>query len=91
MGKPVPSISQNILSELETFTKFRRALRRSDQLALDDLYNAAEKHLVAAHVSNALPFEVMLLSMLLEQHKEVARLRSKLKNLPHPNTWDDSQ
>jgi hypothetical protein len=51
-------------------------LRRSDQLALDDLFAAAQKHLAAAsYAAHALPFETFLLSMLLEEHKEVMRLR----------------
>jgi hypothetical protein len=55
---------------------FRRALRRSDQLVLDDLFAAARQHIAAAaYASHALPFEVFLLSMLLEEHKEVVRLR----------------
>jgi hypothetical protein len=31
------------------------------------------------YASHALPFEVMLLSMLLEEHKEVMRLRERLE------------
>ena len=55
---------------------FRRALRRGDQQALDDLFAAARKHLsAAAYAAHALPFETFLLAMLLEEHKEVIRLR----------------
>ena len=63
------------MQEQESFARFRRALRRSDQLALDDLFAAAHQHLAAAaYAAHALPFEVLLLAMLLEEHKEVARL-----------------
>jgi hypothetical protein len=59
---------------------FRRALRRSDQISLDDLFSNARQHLAAAqYASHALPFEVFLLSMLLEEHKEVVRLRQLLE------------
>ena len=75
MGRTVPSITQVFLQEQESFARFRRALRRSDQLALDDLFAAAHQHLAAAaYAAHALPFEVLLLAMLLEEHKEVARL-----------------
>ena len=41
---------------------------------------ASRQHLAAAaYASHLLPFEVMLLSMLLEQHKEVVRLRRQLE------------
>jgi hypothetical protein len=79
MGRTVPSITQAFLQEQEAFTRFRRALRRSDQLALDDLFASARQHLAAtAYASHALPFETLLLAMLLEEHKEVMRLRERL-------------
>ena len=76
MGRTLPSITQVFLQEQESFARFRRALRRSDQKALDDLFAAAHKHLAAAaYASHALPFEIFLLSMLLEEHKQVLRMR----------------
>lgn len=76
MGRTLPSVTQVFLREQESFLRFRRALRRSDQKALDDLFAAAHKHLAAAaYASHALPFEVFLLSMLLEEHKQVLRMR----------------
>lgn len=80
MGRTIPSMTQVIIQEQETFNRFRRALRREDQLVLDELFIAARKHSAAAsYASNALPFEVILLSMLLEQHKEIQYLQQKLE------------
>ena len=82
MGRTIPSITQSFLQEQESFSRFRRALRRSDQLALDDLFASAHKHLAAAaYASHALPFEMFLLAMLLEEHKEVMRLRGMVEGL----------
>jgi hypothetical protein len=79
MGRTLPSITQAFLIEQDSFGRFRRALRRSDQLALDDLFSSARQHLAAAqYAAHALPFEVFLLSMLLEEHKEVMRLRGQM-------------
>ncbi len=79
MGRTLPSVTQVFLHEQESFLRFRRALRRSDQKALDDLFAAAHKHLAAAaYASHALPFEIFLLSMLLEEHKQVLRMRYML-------------
>jgi hypothetical protein len=65
------------MQEQEAFSRFRRALRRSDQLVLDDLFASARNHLAAAaYAANALPMETFLLAMLLEEHKEVIRLRT---------------
>jgi hypothetical protein len=70
------------MQEQEAFGRFRRALRRSDQLALDDLFAAARNHLAAAaYAANALPMETFLLSMLLEEHKEVIRLRTLVEGM----------
>ncbi len=82
MGRTLPSATQLFLQEQEAFSRFRRALRRSDQEAFDDLFAAARRHIAAAsYASHALPFEVFLLSMLLEEHKEVLRLRRMLEEL----------
>ena len=82
MGRTLPSITQAFLQEQESFNRFRRALRRSDQIVLDDLFAAARQHLAAAaYASHILPFEVFLLAMLLEEHKEVRRLRNQVEDL----------
>jgi hypothetical protein len=78
MGRTLPSITQTFLQEQESFARFRRALRRSDQQVLDNLFAAAHQHLAAAaYASNALPFETFLLAMLLEEHKQVMALKEK--------------
>ena len=82
MGRTLPSITMAFLEEQASFDRFRRALRRSDQLALDDLFSAARQHLAAAaYASNALPMETFLLAMQIEDHKEVMHLRTEIENL----------
>jgi hypothetical protein len=86
MGRTLASITQAFLDEETSFSKFRRALRRSDQLVLDDLFASARQHLAAAaYASHALPFETILLCMLLEEHKEVIRLRQFVEELRDRN------
>lgn len=82
MGRTTTSITQAFLEERAAFARFRRALRRQDQLVLDDLFASAQKHLAAAaYASHALPFETFLLAMLLEEHKEVLRLCRLMEEL----------
>ncbi len=82
MGRTLASATQVLIHEEGAFSRFRRALRRSDQLALDDLFDAAQNHLsAAAYAAHSLPFESFLLAMLLEEHKEVMRLRQSLAEL----------
>jgi hypothetical protein len=82
MGRTLPSITQSLSEEQAAFNRFRRALRRSDQLALDELFVAARQHMAAAaYAANLLPMETFLLAMLLEEHKEIIRLRDRLEAL----------
>jgi len=82
MGRTLPSATQLMLQEEAALSRFRRALRRGDQLAFDDLFSAAQKHVsAAAYAAHALPFETFLMAMLLEEHKEVMRLRASVKML----------
>jgi len=82
MGRTLPSATVVFMQEEAAFARFRRVLRRADQLALDDLFVSARQHIAAAqYASHALPFEVFLLSMLLEEHKEVMRLRERVEAL----------
>ena len=79
MGRTLPSITQAFLQEQQSLARFRRALRIEDQRALDDLLGASRQHLAAAaYASHLLPFEVMLLAMLVEEHKLVLHLRQEL-------------
>lgn len=80
MGRTLPTITDAFYREQESFNRFRRALRRSDQKVLDDLFASARLHLAAAsYAADALPMETFLLAMLLEQHKEVMRLRAQVE------------
>ncbi|NIS80603.1 MAG: hypothetical protein GTO14_10450 [Anaerolineales bacterium] len=82
MGRTLPSITNAFLQEQQSLSRFRRALRLEDQRALDDLLAASRHHLAAAaYASHLLPFETMLLAMLVEEHKEVRRLRQRLDDL----------
>jgi len=82
MGRTLPSATQIMLKEEAALVRFRRALRRGDQLVFDDLFTAAQKHISAtAYAAHALPFETFLMAMLLEEHKEVMRLCKILETL----------
>jgi hypothetical protein len=89
MGRTQKAVTPQLEEELSSLKKFRRALRQADQRALDDLLVGARLHLSAiAYAAHVLPFEAMLLSMLLESHKknlnkedEIEYLRKELEKL----------
>jgi hypothetical protein len=62
--------------EICMLKKFRSALRREDQEQFDALMAYSKCHVSAGSYSSRLnPFESMVLAMLLEQQKEISRLR----------------
>jgi hypothetical protein len=82
MGNVTPTITDLLHTEEANLAKFRRALRREDQLVFDDLFVAAYKHRAAAsYAGHLLPFETFLLAMQIEDHKEVMSLRMELETL----------
>lgn len=92
MGRTLPTITQVFLEEQDALGRFRRALRRADQHALDDLLAAARQHLAAAsYAAHLMPFETFLLCMLLEEHKEVIRLRDAVAALRAAGSGEQSE
>ncbi|HAV78110.1 MAG TPA: hypothetical protein DCX53_12240 [Anaerolineae bacterium] len=82
MGNVTPTITDILHREEANLAKFRRALRREDQVVFDDLFVAAYKHRAAAsYAGHLLPFETFLLAMQMEDHKEVMCLRREVEAL----------
>jgi hypothetical protein len=82
MGRTTPSITQVFHEEQAAFSVFRRALPPSDQRVLDDLFRYAQLHLAeAAYAAAPIPMDVFFVSMLLEERKEVIRLRNNIEDL----------
>lgn len=79
MGRTLQTTNQIILNEQTAFNTFRRTLRRNDQRLFDRLFADARKHTAAISQANhALPFEAILLAMLLEQAREIDALKQRL-------------
>ena len=74
MGNVTPTITDILHAEEANLAKFRRALRREDQIVFDDLFTAA-------YAGHLLPFETFLLAMQIENHKEVMHLREEINAL----------
>jgi hypothetical protein len=82
MGRTLETANQIILKEQREFADFRRTLRQNDQRAFDELFANARKHTAAITMAaHALPFEAVLLAMLLEEHVENQRLEQKVEAL----------
>ncbi|HVI86371.1 MAG TPA: hypothetical protein VNA86_13720 [bacterium] len=77
MGRTVPTMTQMVQSEEENWAPFRRALRAQDRVAFDRLFAAARHYAaVASYTARPVPFEAILLSMLLEAMKAIQQLEA---------------
>jgi hypothetical protein len=76
MGRTVPSFRVLLESIVLELAVFRRALRGEDRNAFDSIMNMARKHASSSTVTPMLdPMESMFLSILIEQQKEINRMK----------------
>ena len=67
---------------MSSWSKFRRGLRKEDQDAFDDIFRAAKKHLAENfYAMRTIPFESIMMSILVEQQKAILRLEEKIKRV----------
>jgi len=82
MGRTVAPFSQVLEAEFESWNKFRRALRREDQDALDGLFAAAKYHVAAmVYASRLTPLEAILMGILVEHQKAITQLKGRVREL----------
>lgn len=76
MGRTVPTYRNTAESMIQSWNDFRRALPKDDRDVFDHMVNRIRMHASASTyaIFND-PFEGAVLSMLLEQEKELAALR----------------
>lgn len=77
MGRTVPTFTMVLQQEMESWSKFRRGLRKEDQDALDDLFRAARLQLAgSAYAARPIPFESIVMAMLVAQQRRIASLEA---------------
>ena len=75
MGRTLPTYRNLLEEEVSRWKPFKRALRREDQEAFDELMNMCREHSSAAsYTATTQPFETMTLSMLLEIWKTLREI-----------------
>ena len=80
MGRNNDTFTLVIERNKETWSKYRRALRKEDQLLFDEMWRAPKLHLAAgAFIANEIPLESIFMSMLLEQYKKIKQLENGLQ------------
>ena len=82
MGRTVAPFSQVLAAEFQSWKGFRRALDREGHAAFDQLFAAAKFHQPAmVYASRVIPLEAILMGILVEQQKALARLQEATQRL----------
>ena len=80
MGRSLPPVTQLVLTQIAEVRGLYGALRRSDQLILDDFFDSVQPHRAAiANAADLLPMEAMFILMLLEERKRSSHLQAELE------------
>ncbi len=80
MGRTLETFTQKIDRTRIEWGLFRRALRREDQILLDELFDHARLHAQAgAYASPPDPFPAILLSILIEERKSRIALEERIR------------
>lgn len=79
MGRTVPTFTNIIDSEIAGWSKFRRGLQLEDQEIFDEVFRAAKRHLATNfYAMRTIPFESIIMSIIIEQGKAIRDLRRQL-------------
>ena len=90
MGRTIASITQTWQEEEAALNRFKRALRKDDQLLLDELLVLSRLHLAeASYASNLYPLDMYLIAILLEVYKQLKATQRQLFN--HDQHKDQSR
>ena len=91
MGRTVSTFTNIIESELASWSKFRRGLRKEDQTLFDDMFSAAKKHLAENfYAMRTIPFESIMMSIALEQYKRIKYLGDQVTLLQEREKNNDA-
>jgi hypothetical protein len=76
MGRTIPTFTRYLEEEVDSWSAFRRALVKEDREVLDRLFRYAKRHIAAAScATRPIPFDALVMAILLEQQKEIEQLR----------------
>jgi hypothetical protein len=82
MGRTVPTYNTWLQEEIDSWRDFRRTLRAEQRPAFDRLFTRARRHTAeATSAARAVPFDAMVMAILLEHELELERLGAELDAL----------
>jgi hypothetical protein len=83
MGRTAPTYRMLTESEIQKWNTFKKALRKKDREAFDELMKKVRAHASASSYMAPLDvFDAMSLAILLEHEKEITALKKKVEHVP---------
>ena len=72
--------SKNIMHSRNRFDRFRNEMTNEDRVAFDDLLQKTDRHSSISYLATRqYPFEQLLLTMMIEVHKEAEKLKDEVR------------
>lgn len=85
MGRTLPTVVQLIRNEEESWKHFRRALRKEDQEAFDELMRFMRRHAAPiCMASRPVPFEALFMAMLVSLMREMLDMKQSKGKADEP-------
>lgn len=82
MGRTAPTYRILTEVEIQKWNEFRKALRKKDREAFDELMKRARQHASASsYMASQDVFDSMSLAILLEHEKEIADLKRRIEHV----------
>jgi hypothetical protein len=82
MGRTLATYNMYLETEWAEWSGFRRALQPTDRAAFDKLFARAKRHVAAGMAAaRPVPFEALLVSLLIEHEREIEDLQRQVATL----------
>ncbi len=82
MGRTVPTFRKALEKEIGKWRVFRKALRKDERNTFDKLLEDSKKYISAgSQAKRPDPFRTMIMSILLEQEKEIQSLKKRIDEI----------
>lgn len=82
MGRTIPTFTSSLEREMAAWSDFRRALSQDDRQIFDRLFRYAKQHIAESSCAcRPIPFDALTICILLEQQKEIERLKHQLSDV----------
>lgn len=82
MGRTLPTFNTFLQEEMDSWRDYRRGLRAEQRPAFDRLFTRARRHTAEATcAARPVPFDALVMSILLEQELELERLSGEVEVL----------